>query len=450
VNNRIPRDPGKAGFFPQHFLSRDEEVMLAHRIEEGETRIVDEALSSLLALRWTLGLGKNVAAGLVNVRDIVKISPEVSGEILIDDRILKTRFQNRMRKLQTMAKIHDRTARRLEQPMADCGRKQLGKKVIRQRERLTTIIKSLQLNRQHLEIIIAEHKEIYARHEGLEQKIKEQPKQQEAIRNLEKESGMPFQEVGRRVGTILAKQTQIASAKNEFVQDNLRLVTAIAKKYRGRGLPYLDLIQEGNMGLMRAVEKFNYRLGFRFSTYASWWIRQAISRSLSDHSRTARIPVHKIELTNKLTQRVVYLSSHLSRKGAPKEIAARIPIPTAKMPMILDEVKEPASLAMPASDDLDGYPGNPISNGHAPNSASSVTNVDFQKELRRILTTLSLREEKIIRMRFGIREKSDHTLEETGRFFGITRERVRQIEVAALRKLRQSSLSLQDPIQRTK
>jgi RNA polymerase sigma factor (sigma-70 family) len=380
VNNKIPRRPGAAGFFPQHFLSRDDEVMLAQRIEEGEAQIVEEALSSLLALRWTLSLGKKVAAGQVNVRDIVKISPEVSGEILIDDRILKIHFQTRMRKLQYMAKIHERTASRLEKPMAD-GRTQLGKKLIKQRERLTTIIKSLQLNPQHLEIIIAEHKKIYARHKGIEHKIKEQSKQRDAIRNLEKETGMPFQEVGRRVGTILAKQTQIASAKNNFVQDNLRLVNAIAKKYRGRGLSYLDLVQEGNTGLMRAVDKFNYRLGFRFSSYASWWIRQAISRALS------------------------------------------------------------------VSDDPESCPEDLIRNGHAADTESMVANVDFQMELRRILTTLSPREEKIIRMRFGISEKSDHSLEEMGRLFGVTRERIRQIEVAALRKLRQRSFFLQNPNQ---
>jgi len=383
VNNKIPRRPGAAGFFPQQFLSRDDEVMLAQRIEEGEAQIVEEALSSLLALRWTLSLGKKVAAGQVNVRDIVKISPEVSGEILIDDRILKIHFQTRMRKLQYMAKIHERTASRLAMPIAD-GRTQLGKKLIKQRERLTTIIKSLQLNPQHLEIIIAKHKEIYARHKGLEHKIKEQSKQREAIRNLEKETGMPFQEVGRRVGTILAKQTQIASAKNNFVQDNLRLVNAIAKKYRGRGLSYLDLVQEGNTGLMKAVDKFNYRLGFRFSSYASWWIRQAISRALS------------------------------------------------------------------VSDDPESCPEDLIRNGHATDTESMVANVDFQMELRRILTTLSPREEKIIRMRFGISEKSDHSLEEMGRLFGVTRERIRQIEIAALRKLRQRSFFLQNPNQENK
>ena len=439
----MPHDPSEGGLIPQHFLSRDEEIILAQRIEEGEAQIVEESLSSLLALRWTLGLGRKVAAGLVNVRDIVKISPEVSGEILIEDRVLKTRFQTRMRKLQYMANRHERTARRLEQPMADCGRKQLDKKLTRQRERLTTTIKSFQLNRQHLEIIIAEHKEVYARLQGFEQKIQGQPKQQKAILSLEKEIGMPFQEVGRRVGTILAEQTQVASAKNDFVQGNLRLVTAIAKKYRGRGLSYVDLVQEGNMGLRRAVEKFNYRLGFRFSTYASWWIRQAISRSLSDSSRTTPISVHSVEPANKLTPTVAYLNS---RRTSPQRIAAGTTLPTAKVRINLKPVKRPVSLAIPVGNDA---PGDLLRTGHAPDSASMVTNVDFQQELQRILTTLSPTEEKIIRMRFGIREKSDHTREEAGRFFGVPSEKIRHIEVAALRKLRQRSFCLQSPTPRT-
>jgi RNA polymerase sigma factor (sigma-70 family) len=383
VNNKIRRGPGAAGIFPQHFLSRDEEVMLAQRIEEGEAQIVEEALSSLLALRWTLGLGEKVAAGMVNVRDIVKISPEVSGELLIDDPVLTTRFQTRMRKLQHMAKRYERIATRLEEPMADCGRRQLGKKLIWQRKRLTTIMKSLQLNRQHLEIIIAEHKEIYAKLKSLEQKIQGQYKQQEAIRTVEKEIGMSFKEVGRRVGAIVANKTQVASAKNDFVQSNLRLVTAIAKKYRGRGRSYPDLIQEGNMGLMRAVDKFNYRLGFRFSIYANWWIRQTISRSVA------------------------------------------------------------------AGDDAESCLGDRIEDDHAADSRSKVIDLHLQEELRRILATLSPIEEKIIRMRFGIRKKSDHPREETARFFGVSNERIRQIEVAALRKLRQRSFPLKDPPQRT-
>jgi RNA polymerase primary sigma factor len=300
----------------------------------------------------------------------------------------------------------------------------------------------LQLNRQHIEKIIEEHEEIYGRVKGFERTVLEQSEQQKAIRALEKEIGMPIQEIGRRVATILGKKTQVALAKNDFVQANLRLVAATAKKYRGRGLSYLDLVQEGNIGLMRAVEKFNYRLGFRFSTYAIWWIRQAITRALADYSRTIRIPVHMVEATNKLTQAMNRLSGQLGRSPTLKEIAAEMAIPVIKVQIILNLVKEPVSLETPLHDHPETYFGEFIKDEHSPDPELMVVDSDFREELQRILATLSPREEKIICMRFGIGEKSDHTLEETGKVFGVTRERIRQIEDTALRKLRHRGLSL--------
>lgn len=425
-------------------LNREEEITLAQRIEEGESRIADEALSSMLALRWTLGLGQRVAAGLVNVLDVVKEPDETSAKLLINERILKNRFQARMKKLQRLAKNHERTQKGVKEPITARRRKQLDERLSRQRENIAAMIKSLQLNREHLEKIIGEHQEIYGRVKGLERSVQEQHKRNKAIRAVEKEAGMPIQEIERRVTTILGKKAQVAMAKKDFVQANLRLVASVAKKYTGHGLSYLDLVQEGNIGLMRAVEKFEHRMGFRFSTYAIWWIRQAITRALADCSRTIRIPVHMVELTNKLTQAMNRLNRQLGRSPALKELAAEMAMTETKVQSILNLVKEPISLETPLREDPDNCLGEVIRNEHSSDPESVVVDANFRGVLQRMIATLSPREEKIICMRFGIGEKSDHTLEETGRVFGVTRERIRQIEDIALRKLRRRSLSLRD------
>ena len=218
----------------------------------------------------------------------------------------------------------------------------------------------------------------------------------------------------------------------------------LPKNTAAHGLSYLDLVQEGNIGLMRAVEKFDYRLGFRFSTYAIWWIRQAITRALADYSRTIRIPVHMVELTNKLTQAMNHLNRQLGRSPTLKEIAAEMAMTDNKGADILNLVKEPISLETPLREDAESSLGEVIRDEHSCDPELVVVDANFREELQRILATLSPREEKIICMRFGIGEKSDHTLEETGRVFGVTRERIRQIEDIAMRKLSHRSVSLRD------
>jgi RNA polymerase primary sigma factor len=259
------------------------------------------------------------------------------------------------------------------------------------------------------------------------------------LQKIEQESGFKACELSRALLAIEEGERKAKLAKSELVEANLRLVVSIAKKYTNRGLQFLDLIQEGNIGLMKAVDKFEYQRGYKFSTYATWWIRQAITRAIADQSRTIRIPVHMIETINKLIRTSRQLVQEIGREPSPEEIAERMALPLDKVRKVLKIAKEPISLETPIGEEEDSHLGDFIEDKGVVSPLEAVIKANLTEQTSRVLSTLTPREEKVLRMRFGIGEKSDHTLEEVGQDFEVTRERIRQIEAKALRKLRHPS-----------
>jgi RNA polymerase primary sigma factor len=461
-------------------LTREGEVEIAKRIEVGERDVASVILNTPITVKEVISLGERLRKMQIAA---IEISKDVEEEVLEEgeEDLQALKVLGIVDEIKELDQQMEAVQVALVPSLADTERDKLQGEFNEMKVKMAELLKSLRLKDRHIEKIAQRLKELSVKVEQVMKEIIDLEKEsgtkkdeflavvgdglsdaewtkklslsaeegrklekryrssEKNLQKIEQESGFKASELANALLAIEEGERKAKLAKSELVEANLRLVVSIAKKYTNRGLQFLDLIQEGNIGLMKAVDKFEYQRGYKFSTYATWWIRQAITRAIADQARTIRIPVHMIETINKLIRTSRQLVQEIGREPSPEEIAERMALPLDKVRKVLKIAKEPISLETPIGEEEDSHLGDFIEDKGVVSPLEAVIKANLSEQTSRVLSTLTPREEKVLRMRFGIGEKSDHTLEEVGQDFEVTRERIRQIEAKALRKLRHPS-----------